>query len=82
MISAAAGRRRSEPSPRTTPSLFGDDPELDKLRDAYAIPANAIRDPERHAQLNAFFFWASWACVDEPARRRDHLHQQLAAPRR
>ncbi len=44
-------------------SLFGDDPELAGLRDAYAIPANAIRDSDRQAALNAFFFWASWTCV-------------------
>ena len=43
-------------------SLFGHDPALDKLRDAYAIPADAIKTPERQGQLNAFFFWASWAC--------------------
>ena len=43
-------------------SLFGDDPRLDQLRGAYAIPAASIRTPERQAQLDAFFFWASWAC--------------------
>ncbi len=43
-------------------SLFGSDPSLDKLRDAYAIPAHSIQTPERQKQLNAFFFWASWAC--------------------
>lgn len=43
-------------------SLFGDDAELDKLRDAYAIPAGAIKTPERRKQLAAFFFWTSWAC--------------------
>ena len=43
--------------------LFGDDPALAKLRDAYALPAKAIKDPERQRQLNAFFFWASWACA-------------------
>ena len=44
-------------------ALFGDDPAADKLRDAYAIPASAIRDPQRMRQLNDFFFWASWACA-------------------
>lgn len=44
-------------------SVFGDDPAADALRDAYAIPANAIADPQRMRQLNAFFFWASWACA-------------------
>jgi nitric oxide reductase subunit B len=43
--------------------LFGDDLALDELRDAYAIPANAIKTSERRDFLNAFFFWASWACV-------------------
>src|SRR5262249_56204491 len=43
-------------------ALFGSDPALDDLRDAYAIPAGAISTPERRRQLNDFFFWASWAC--------------------
>jgi len=43
-------------------ALFGDDPSAADLRDAYAIPARAIKDAERQRQLNAFFFWASWAC--------------------
>ncbi|MCE9591294.1 MAG: nitric-oxide reductase large subunit [Planctomycetes bacterium] len=42
--------------------LFGAAPELDGLRDAYAIPPHAIKDPHRQEMLNAFFFWASWAC--------------------
>ena len=36
-----------------------------ELRSAYAIPANTIRDPERQAKLNSFFFWAAWACSTE-----------------
>ena len=37
-------------------------------------------DPgSRSAQaMTAFFFWASWAGVDEPPGRYGHLHQQLA----
>ncbi len=46
-------------------ALFGDDPALAKLRDAYAIPANAIPDLERRHELNAFFFWAAWACTTD-----------------
>lgn len=45
--------------------LFGDDPELAGLRDAYAVPTNAIKTAERKQWLNAFFFWTSWACVSE-----------------
>jgi nitric oxide reductase subunit B len=43
--------------------LFGDAPELDSLRDAYAIPALAVKSAERQHLLNGFFFWTSWACV-------------------
>lgn len=46
-------------------SLFMNDPALSTLRSAYAIPTNAIKDPERMRKMNAFFFWASWACVTE-----------------
>ncbi len=44
-------------------SLFMDDPAFDELRDAYAVRLNTIDDPQRMAYMNAFFFWASWACV-------------------
>lgn len=46
-------------------ALFSDDPALADLRDAYAIPAGAVRDPERLRVLNAFFWWTAWACVTE-----------------
>lgn len=39
-----------------------------ELRSAYAIPPNTIRDPQRHEQLHAFFFWAAWACGTERPR--------------
>ena len=45
--------------------LFGDAPALAELRDAYAIPANAVRDAGRRASLGAFFFWTAWACAAE-----------------
>lgn len=45
--------------------LFGSDPDKRDLRFAYAIPENQIKDPERQRQMNAFFFWASWACATE-----------------
>jgi nitric oxide reductase subunit B len=43
--------------------LFMNDPALSSLRDAYSIPANSIKDTVRMHKMNAFFFWASWACV-------------------
>lgn len=42
-------------------NLFMNDPSLSNLREAYAIPANTIKDPERAHLLGAFFFWATWA---------------------
>lgn len=45
--------------------LFTNDPDLAKYRDAYSIPENSLKDPERVKLLNAFFFWASWACVTQ-----------------
>ena len=43
--------------------LFTNDLQLDKLRDAYAMPENSIKDPARLKLLNSFFFWTSWATV-------------------
>ena len=45
--------------------LFTNDPSLAGLRDAYSIPENSLKNPERAHLLNAFFFWVSWACVTE-----------------
>ncbi len=48
-------------------SLFGDDTDLRELRKSYAIPANALKTPERRQLMNAFFFWAAWSCgTDRP----------------
>ncbi|MDI1443558.1 nitric-oxide reductase large subunit [Polyangium sp. 6x1] len=47
--------------------LFGDDPTLGSLREAYAIPIRSVPDPERRRMMTAFFFWASWSCVTERA---------------
>jgi nitric oxide reductase subunit B len=43
--------------------LFMSDPSLDKERTSYAIPVNSIRNHERMDKMNAFFFWAAWACT-------------------
>jgi nitric oxide reductase subunit B len=56
-------------------ALFTDNPQMASLRDAYAIPVNSIKDPERMRQLNTFFFWASWACVTErPGQKISYTH--------
>jgi nitric oxide reductase subunit B len=46
-------------------ALFSDDASLSGLRKSYAIPANAIKTPERRQLMNAFFFWAAWSCSAE-----------------
>ena len=46
-------------------ALFGNDPAQKELRNAYAIPANSIKTPERRELINAFFFWAAWSCAAE-----------------
>ena len=45
--------------------LFTDGKDLEKTRNAYAIPANTIKNDKSMHLMNAFFFWASWACVTE-----------------
>jgi nitric oxide reductase subunit B len=45
--------------------LFTNAPELVKTREAYAIPENSIKTEVGMRQMNAFFFWAAWACVTE-----------------
>lgn len=45
--------------------LFMDNPDFQKLRNAYAIPENAIKDADRMHKMNTFFFWAAWACITE-----------------
>ncbi len=41
--------------------LFGNDPSLHNLREAYAMPANSISKPENIILMNRFIFWSSWA---------------------
>ena len=50
-------------------ALFGDAPALAKERDAYAMPPDTIKTAKRQNELNAFFFWAAWACTtDRPGQ--------------
>ncbi len=45
--------------------LFMNDPALEKERENYAIPTNTIKDIVRMQDMNAFFFWAAWACITD-----------------
>jgi nitric oxide reductase subunit B len=56
-------------------ALFGRDPALRELRDAYAMPDGVLDDPQRRQLLTAFFFWAAWACVTErPGQSISYTH--------
>jgi nitric oxide reductase subunit B len=46
-------------------ALYGGDPALDELREAYAMQDVAVKDPERLEKLTHFFFWTSWAAATE-----------------
>lgn len=66
--------------------LFTNDPQLSGLRESYAIPANAIKDPARLKMLNSFFFWTSWASVtnrpgEEITYTNNWPHEELVANR-
>jgi nitric oxide reductase subunit B len=61
--------------------LFGDDPRLDELRAAYAIPRDALKTDDRKQAITAFFFWASWACVtNRPDADFTYTHNWPAEP--
>ncbi|HYX33972.1 MAG TPA: nitric-oxide reductase large subunit [Oligoflexus sp.] len=45
--------------------LFMGDPAMADLRESYAMKKNTINDPERMAEMNAFFFWTAWAAVTQ-----------------
>ena len=46
-------------------ALFSDAPEMDGLRESYALHDNAVPSSERREQMTNFFFWTSWSCVTE-----------------
>lgn len=48
-----------EAASRHYAGLFMNDTSLAKLRNAYSIPANSVKDPQRMRLMNGFFFWAS-----------------------
>jgi nitric oxide reductase subunit B len=46
-------------------ALFGKDPALAELRNAYALHEEAVPDAGERKALTAFFFWTAWACGTE-----------------
>ena len=48
-------------------ALFGDAPALNRLREQYAMPDNALPKPGDRLAIAAFFFWSAWsATTDRP----------------
>ncbi|MCA9719870.1 MAG: nitric-oxide reductase large subunit, partial [Myxococcales bacterium] len=55
--------------------LFTDAPELDGLRESYAMPRGTVSTEARARDMTAFFFWATWACVTErPGSELSYTH--------
>ena len=55
--------------------LFGDAPELDELRESYAMPRSVIPDPDRREAFTTFIFWTAWSSVTErPEREITYTH--------
>ncbi|TFW33868.1 nitric-oxide reductase large subunit [Massilia horti] len=49
--------------------LFGTDPQLDKLREQYAMNAGSLPRTDERDALAGFFFWSSWAAAaDRPGQ--------------
>ena len=46
------------------------------------FPANAIKTPERRQLMNAFFFWAAWACGTERPGHARSPTRRTGRPRR
>ncbi|MCP5055492.1 MAG: nitric-oxide reductase large subunit [bacterium] len=46
-------------------ALFGGDPALHGLREDYAMRETSVEGATALRQLNAFFFWTSWACTTQ-----------------
>ncbi len=46
-------------------ALFGTDPDLAELREAYAMKDDTVTEPENRQALTAFFWWTAWAAVTE-----------------
>ena len=50
--------------------LFGGEPALAELREAYAMQEVVVPDATRRQKLTSFFFWTSWAAVTERPNAR------------
>jgi nitric oxide reductase subunit B len=46
-------------------SLFGHDSTTEKLRNAYAMKEDTVREPQNRRALTAFFWWTAWAATTE-----------------
>jgi len=45
--------------------LFGDDPAMRELREAYAMKEGTVPDAEHRRMLASFFWWTAWATTTE-----------------
>ena len=71
--------RRSAPWARITRRCLATIRRCKSCARPTRFPADSIKTPERRQLINAFFFWAAWACGTERSGQPDHLHTELAA---
>ena len=61
--------------------LYGGDPALADLREAYAMPTVTVPDEARREKLTAFFWWAAWACgTERPGQTMTYTQNWPAEP--
>ena len=61
--------------------LFGNAPEMDSLRNAYAMKNNTVPDAEYRKALTGFFWWTSWAAMTErPGSRITYTNNWPSEP--
>jgi nitric oxide reductase subunit B len=62
-------------------ALFGNDPELESLREAYAMKDDTVPDAENRRALGAFIAWTAWAAATErPGSRITYTNNWPSEP--
>ncbi|OPZ86647.1 MAG: Nitric oxide reductase subunit B [bacterium ADurb.Bin425] len=75
LVLTAAQAEAVEATGKHYSALFRGEESQKKLREAYAMQPQAVRNDENMHKLLAFFFWASWACgTNRPGENVTYTH--------
>lgn len=75
LVLTAAQAEAVEATGKHYSALFRGEESQKKLREAYAMQPQAVRNDENMHKLLAFFFWASWACAtNRPGENVTYTH--------